>query len=420
MNIIFKYIFFVVVLLLWGCSSGVGDSPVVPGVEDDEEVTVTFSTGNSTAVTRTAFPNGTLVKVYVFRRPSSSSEANLSAAPYKVAEGYTSGTTEGGLSGVTFTGGDITEDKRLTVRSGYKYDFVAVVNASTGAKISDMGALSSGMLTGFTHGSDILSGRKEGVEVAPGAIVNVTFTEYGAEAGNLPHLCSAVCTEAHATQLLIDYLIEEGGSFKYAVSGMDFKQCLPRSANLPFGGNPMALSVQAAGYTTSYSVSALGDEQTVTDISDVAASDIVVILPYPSRYADADKTYNIMNIDFRLRVNGGEVIFSAVGVQTPAFEPGYRYRFIVELDKDPDVVEGKVNLLLSIEPWSSAGWESGMGGQDETVNKLVVGLGSWSSVSWQSGMGGGSTGSMIITSVAGWRSTSWTSIMGEDDNDGES
>jgi len=403
------------VSFLWGCSSDTpGDNPVVIPEEDPDEVVVTFSTGNSPTLSRAAFDEGTPVKVFVFRRSQSApGSTNFLAAPYKIVEGTTSGT--GALSSLTFTGGDITErdgssEKMLTVRAGYTYDFIAVVNATSGATMANFGTLSSGVLTGFNHGSDILSGRKEGVIVNGQSTVDITFTEFGADAGNLPHLGSAVITEARATNDLITHLTKDGGSFRYAVAGMDFKQCLPQSANLPFASNPVAYTIQASGYTSSYSASILGTEVVVTSSSNVAISQNAILLPYPLRYSD--KSYNSMTIDFRLRVNGGEVIFSAANIQVPAFNPGYRYRFIVELEHDPEVEEGIVNLYLSVEPWDSTTWQSGMGEGEDTESLMMVSLGSWSSVTWRSGMGGSSTNDMIIASVSGWSSTTWASYMG--------
>lgn len=393
------------VSFLLGCSSDNGE-PLWGGEdgEDEPDVVVTFSTGNSSTITRTAFADGTPVKMYVYRR--SSSGIDLSTAPYKIAEGHTA-SGDGVVSDVVFTGGNITDEGQLTVRGNSNYDFVVVVNASPNAKFTDFGVLGLGILSGFGHGSDILSGRKENVRVNGQESINVVFTEYGADAqGRLPHLCSAVCTEGRVTGALLNHL---GGQLRYAVAGMDFTKCLPQSANLPFGGNPMALSVQAAGYTTSYSAAVLGNEVIVNDVARVAESSNGILLPCPLRFVGQD--YNSMNIDFRLRVNGGEVLFQAPGVLTPPFRPGYRYRFIVELDYDPSN-NGSVNLYLSVEPWNSTSWENGMGEGENTESSVILSLGSWSSVAWESSMGG-EDGSMVITSVAGWRSASWSSIMGE-------
>lgn len=409
--------YMILAALLWGCSSDSGNEP--PVIEDPDDVTVIFTAGNSattTASSRIAFPVNTPVKIYVYRRSGTSTQPNFLAAPYKVVEGVTAGTGTGAsdLSTVTFTGGDITSDKKLTVRGGYKYDFIAVVNATPKATISDMGTLGAGVLTGFIHGTDLLAGCSIGTGVSGGSgTTEVKFTGYGADAnGNLPHLGSAMRTTAKVTEEFLDFMLNTGDKFlNYGVSGMDFKQCLPKSANLPFGGTAMAYQVQGSGYTTSYSVNSPGTIVSMTEVTDVALSNDAVILPFPLRYSD--KTYNTIDVDFRLSVNGGEVTFSAAGVQVPEFKQGYRYNFIVELDKDPDVVAGKVNLYLSIEPWSALTWESGMG-EGDTENFGVFSLGSWSSVSWQSGMGAGSDNSLMITSVAGWSSVTWTSHIGND------
>lgn len=227
---------FVFPVLLGGCSSDVG-SPVVPDVVSGAQVS--FAVGGSTSASRAAFPVNTPVRVYVFQRDGNASGVvNLSTTPFKTVEGLSSGS--GLLSDITLTGGDIEADGSLVVPGGFTYDFVVVVNATSGATSSSLGTLNTGYLSGFSHGADILAGRREGVEVSIGQTsVNFLFTEYGADSdGNLPHLCSAVLVEARVTQALIDNL---GGSLDYAVSGMDFKQCLPTSANLPFSGDPVDL-----------------------------------------------------------------------------------------------------------------------------------------------------------------------------------
>jgi hypothetical protein len=398
---LFRHKYLILVLLLWGCSSDTGDSPVV--IEDDpDEVTVTFSAGNSSVLTRAPFSENTPLKIYVYRG------SDFSVAPYKVVEGKTGGEVANGLFSVTLTGGDLTDDDRLTVRGGNTYNFVVVVNASSGATASNLGALSSGVLTGFSHGMDILAGKKT-LSVGLGQPnVDVTFTEYGAVDGKLPHLCCAVLTEARATSALIDKMKKDGGgTFKYAVAGMDFKQCLPKSANLSFSGNPMALTV--VGSSTNYSASILGEEKEVNLVSDVARSAQSILLPYPLR----TETYNTLNIDFRLRINGGETLFEAPGIQAPPFEPGYLYRFIVEMDYEAPPDDYVIKLLLSVEPWSSVSWQSTMGGSEDTESLMLLSLGSWSSVSWQSAMGSGSTGSMLIVSVSGWSGVTWASHMGD-------
>ena len=392
-------------VLLGSCSSDVG-SPDVPGVSGAR---VSFAVGGaSSSPTRAAFAPGTPVRVYVFQRGEDVSDvADFSVAPFKTVEGKSSGS--GNLSDIAFTGGDLDVSGNLIIPGGYTYDFVVLVNGSGSS--SGFGTLNSGLITGLSHGADILSGRKEGVQVAVGQThVNVTFTEYGADVqGNLPHLCSAVLTEGRVTQALITNL---GGSLDYAVSGMDFKQCLPKSANLSFSGDPMELNIQGSGYTTSYSPSISGSTVTVSAPTIVALSKDGILLPYPLKTQGQD--YNVLTIDFRLRVNGGDVLLSASGVRVPELKPGFRYRFITELDHDPEVEAGKINLYLSVESWNSANWNSGMG-EGETHSWMYLSLGSWSSVSWHAVMGEGETSNRIITSVSGWKGATWTSNMGNRD-----
>lgn len=410
-----KCSFYILLTMSWLCSlwvlgscSADVNSPDIP--DDDSEVRVSFSVGSSASPTRAAFAVDTPVRIYVYQRNEDAPDVvDFTATPFKTVEGRTSG--GGVLSDISFTGGDLEVDGSLAIPGGYTYDFVVVVSVPGSGTSLNFGTLNAGLITGFSHGSDILAGRKEGVEVAVGQTnVNVIFTDYGADAdGNLPHLCSAVLTEGRATQALIASL---NGTLDYAVAGMDFKQCLPRSANLSFSGDPMALNIQGSGYTTSYSPNISGSTVTVTEPANVTLSKDGILLPYPLKTQGQD--YNILTIDFRLRVNGGEVLLPATGVRVPAFEPGYRYRFITELDHDPEVEAGKINLYLSVESWKSVNWETGMG-EGETHSWMYISLGSWNSVSWQAVMGEGETSNRIITNVSGWRGATWSADMGKNE-----
>jgi hypothetical protein len=179
----------------------------------------------------------------------------------------------------------------------------------------------------------------------------------------------------------------------------------------------MALTVIGSGYSSSYEVSNKGREVTVLSVDSIAESEDGILLPYPGLNKTIkngkDYYYNVLNIDFLLQVNGGGVTFSATNVQVPEFKPGHHYRFIVELDYDPTVQKGVVHLLLSIERWSSASWQSAKGG-DVTGNLMQCSLGSWSSVSWRSAKGGANdAANMLITSVSGWSSVTWVSDKGK-------
>lgn len=402
-------------LLLVGCSSDSGDIPWLGEEEEGEftDVVVTFSAGNSSTVTRAPFEDGTPIKLFVYRRASGGG-MNYSTTPYKIVEGRTDNSPGATLSNVTFTGGDITSEGKLTVRTNSTYDFVVLANATPGATFAEFGSLSSGMLMGLTHGRDLLSGRAEGIEAVVGKKnINVTFTEGGADNGLLPHLCSAVCVEAGVTSEFFNHFTEGGGkTLTYAVDGIDFNVCLPKSANLIFLGNPMALSILASGYNTSYSAYIPSGAVTIAKDNDVAKSEEGVVLPYPLRYPE--RNHNLLDIEFILRVNGAIVYFKAPGVESPAFEPGYRYRFVVKMDYNEHSGD-EMHLYLVVQPWDSVSWSSGMGeGKDyDPESDVVFSLGSWSSITWESGMGaGGDDGDMIITSVAGWRAISWSSVMG--------
>jgi hypothetical protein len=382
---LFRHKYLIFVLLFWGCSS---DAVIE---NDPDEVVVTFSTGNSVA-SRTAFEENTPVKVWVYSR--SGGTPNYSVTPYKTADGKTAGS--GVLSTVTFTDGDLTPDKSLTVRRDRTYDFIAVVNAST----SNFGTFSSGSLTGFSHGMDILSGRKSKLITTTTAVEEIKFTEYGADnEGNLPHLCSAVYTKLSVTGAVISEV--GAGNLQYAVSGMYFKECLPESADFSFSSDPMALTVKTSGYNTSYLAPAASELITVNTTSDVAESENGILLPCPLRYLN--RMYNIMNIEFHLVMDDVDIIFYAPEIQVPEFKPGHRYGFIIELDKDV------IRLKLSVEPWSSVSWETGMG-EEGSIPVGLFPIGSWSSVSWNTGMG--ENGSVHIPVIGGWSGIAWTSEMG--------
>lgn len=392
-------------MLCWGCSDGSTDNPEDPDLTDEDasEVVVTFSTGNGMTHTRVPFNDKIPVKIFIYQHQSQGG-ANLKGIPYKIVEGVTDGIVND-LSIVSLTGGDIT-DGVLTVRSGKRYDFVAVVNAAPEAKLTDIGFPSLGVLSGFTHGADILAGREEQYVAYGMKNLVVTFNSNGSDQGNLPHLGSAVCMQGAVTSELWDHL---NGSISFAVVGMNFKQCLPKSANLSFADNPFAMAVQGVGFNTSYFADLLTAPVDISSVSESVTSVNGYLLPYP--LLNGALQHNVLNIDFHLRVNDGEVVFQAPGIRTPSFDPGYRYKFIIELDYETGT-NGVVNLYLSVEPWSVVSWESGMG-EDDNESLMMLKLGSWSSVTWTSPMGDDNSTSKIITSVSEWKSTTWMSQMGK-------
>jgi hypothetical protein len=235
--------------------------------------------------------------------------------------------------------------------------------------------------------------------------IPVTFSAGGADQdGNLPHLCSAVYTKI-ISNIAMNVICE--------IDSVCFKECLSDSADLPFSDdtikNKIVLVVNRTDYTGSYS--APGD--TITDsknatinnttVKDVK-SDYGYLLPYPLRYPY--KQYNVVNMNFHLKVNNTAVIFYAPGLQVPEFKAGYRYGFTIELDN------GVIHLKLDVEPWSVLSWDSTMGG-DPGDSFVQYTLGSWNTVSWQAGMGGGSGNTQAALTVGGWSGITWTSDMGK-------
>lgn len=379
-----------------GCSKS--DAPPI-GVEGVE---VRLVAGSAAPVTRAAFDEGTPVAVYVYQRVVAG-VMNLEAAPYKVATGVTSSALTRDRSAIMLTAGDVSSGK-LTLETGYTYDFVMVVNP-----VSD--AVSAGIMGAIPHGVDLLAGRKEGVAISEGmTAIEIAFTEFGAdEKGNLPHLCSGIGIEANATQALIDKLKSKDSELHLSVAAATFKK-LAAEAKFYFSSTPLAVVPHAMGYQSSFRMAANTEPVKITEPTQKVLYDKGILLPYPLL---SSNDYNLIDIDFYLGVNGAEVLLAAQSVQVPEFKAGYRYKFTVEMDKGND--DDVINLYLTVGKWDEASWDSGMGGDDS--DKLRVLVGSWESVSWQSGMGGDDKDKLSLT-VRGWSSASWSNNMGGTDEDG--
>lgn len=392
----------------WSCSGHLPDAPDTP-VDGDEMVELRFATGERTAGTRAALADGRPVRLFVYQHPKTGA-VDILGTPYRTVEGVTDG-VDGDLSVVRLIGGDLTDGK-LIVSSGRTYDIVVVADGAPGAKPEGIRQPNAGIITGFTNGQDILAARQTVTAVYGAKQIDVTFKSNGADNdGNLPHLGSAVMVEATVTQDLLD---QTSGSIEVAVAGMDFRQCLPKNANVLFAhfGSSSAISVQGAGNTTSFSANMVKDTVTVNSPDIKVTSADGYILPYP--LSTPGQNHNVINADFRLRVNGGQTVLEANSIQVPEFKPGYRYRFIVEFDYPG--TQGVINLYLSIEPWQALTWDSTMGGPegDNISQPVKVAVGSWSSVRWSNVMGDDDTDERVIVSVAGWRSVTWNNIMGEE------
>lgn len=414
-----------IMILCAGCAGSLpnaSDDPdlIDPDDDDGEMVELSFATGGGQVSTRTVLEPNTPLRLFVYQYPQSGTLSY--GTPYRMVEGKT-GADDGTLSTVELTGGDLTDGK-LVVSSGRTYEVVVVVDAAPNAKLTGIGYPTAGAIAGFTHGQDILAARQKVVVNYGAKLVNVIFKSNGADTdGNLPHLGSAVAVEARVTTNLIE-AVGEGTpgskSVTLEVAGMDFKQCMPKSAGLlfaDFGTTGKGISVQGMGFTTSYTANLLTgeDPESVSSAAQSVTSADGYILPYP--LATSGQPYNMIHTNFRLRVNGGDVLLEANSVQVPEFKPGYRYRFIIEFDMptpDPEVTPGTINLYLSVEPWQSLGWDSMMGEDDNAGQFIKVAVGSWNSVTWSSAMGSEDDKARVIVSVRGWSNITWSHTMGEE------
>lgn len=384
------------------------ETPLPPPIATDG-VEVRLAAGSTAPLSRAAFTEGTPIAVYVYQR-AVAGVMNLTAKPYKVATGVTS-TASADRSAVVLTAGDIADGK-LTLKVGYTYDFVMVVNPPSDASKPSVGAVSAGVMGAIPHGVDLLAGRKEGIEVPDGTVtaIEIAFTEFGAdEKGNLPHLCSGIGIEANATKALIDKLAGKGSELNLSVASATFKK-VAAEGRFNFSSNPLAVVPNPIGYKSSFRMAANTEPVKITSPDQKVFYDKGALLPYPLL---SSNDYNVIDIDFYLGVNGAEALLAAQSVQVPEFKAGYRYKFTVEMDKGND--NDVINLYLTISKWDEASWDSGMGSED--VSKLRVLVGAWSSVTWQSGMGGDDNDKLLL-SVRGWSSASWNSNMGGTGEDG--
>lgn len=150
----------------------------------------------------------------------------------------------------------------------------------------------------------------------------------------------------------------------------------------------------------------------------VARSGDGYVLPCPLK--SVSEGHNTMDITFNLLIDGGGVALNARNVQLPAFNPGYRYTFVVEFGIDPDTEEGRIDLLLGIDRWDTASWTAVEGGYD-TGNRVLVSVGGWNSIAYRIVEGAYGTENRLLIGVDGFDTTSWGSTEGkyEDfDNDG--
>ena len=390
-------------VLLTGCGQ---QDDAVPQ-QGKDEVVVHLNAGDAAEASRAAFAESKPVTVFVYQRDDDNLDTPQYTELYKRADGVVTSGGASGLSTVNITGGN------LTVEAGHVYDFMLAVNLPKGATVSD------GVIGNITNGADLMVGRCDDKEVTKTASsVDVFFNDgYATDyQGNLPHLASRVTVSASADQALID----KGGSngVKMGVVSAEFYN-IPGRASFSFGTTPMGLTLN--GTTSSYKLvngnlsdvtptKNLDKLTTVKTTGESATYDRGTFLPMP---VAAGAKYNVMDIDFTVNVNGYNTLLSAKNVEVPEFKSGYQYTFNVVMKGAGS--DAAVDLYLSVKPWNSVSWESGMGGADNGQQSLYIKVGSWGSASWDAVMGGdGDNKTYILTSVQGWSSTSWSIDMGRE------
>ncbi len=375
--------------------------------EDGAEVgkgqaAVQFCVGDGAVPSRGAFTKEKPLLIYVFQR-SNAGVQDFTAAPYKTVTGKT-GTTanSNGLSDIILT------DGTLYLENGYTYDFVLLVNPPEDA------SLAAGGLSGIPHGVDLMAGRADAVAVAADATeVIVSFTEGGANEGNLPHLCSRIDIQATATTELISSL----GEVRLGITSATFSPLYPQ-ASLAFADATMKLT-GSGSRTSSYEMKCNTIPKTVATAGDFAAGtgDIAlfangILLPLPLL---PNTTKNTLDIDFYVNVNGADVLMAAEAVQVAEFKPGYKYTFTLTMKGNTG--GGAIDLYLTVEPWQTVEWNNAMGG-DSADDKVVVLIGTWSKVTWNNVMGGEDDSDRMTLSVDGFTDVDWSLNMGGTNDNG--
>lgn len=373
--------------LLVGCSKS--DTLPLDVGDDVEGAKVVVVASSSSAITKAAFANDVPLTLYIYLREDAA-VMNVATTPYKVA----TATADGSTTTHTF----LVDGETLTVATCATYDFVIVADAP------ETSSVTNGVLSSVVNGADFLADLQT-VTVEEGAeSIQVTF----GESGNIAHLISGVSVQATATDDFLTVVDDTNKTVNLSFAYATFSS-YPEKATLNFGSTPLALSnIGKSSYTLKGDGTAT--EITTDNYTTAYASYDGYMLPYPLTGAS---TYNEVDIDFYIGVDGANVMLQAKAVQLPAFEPNYRYTFTMEMDADADG-DGTVSLYLSITDWDTSSWDSAMGGTDGSFLNIYVG--GWSSVSWNSGMGG-SDEDKLITSITGWSSASWTSTMGGTNTD---
>ncbi len=380
----------------------------------DGGVVVQFFAGDA-ALTKAANPFATEqpLKIYVFKRGNESVQ-DFNTVPYKIVTGKTGTTPDAvtGLSPIILNGGDLA-DGYLTIDDNCTYDFVLAVNEPDGATFG------SGGLAEITHGYDLMTGRADGVAVAEAQTsIDITFRQGGVDSdGNLPHLCSRIDIMATAETELIEQL---SGSLKLGISSAEFSRIYPK-ASLGFSGTKMELETTGSR-TSSYTikcdtspitVSTEGDFSDFDNLTgDIAKFEGGILLPLPLL---PNTTKNTVNANFYINVNGADVLLVAEDLQVPEFLPGYKYGFYTVLKGNEN--SGAIDLYLSIEPWQTISWNSGMGAETED-DKILIKVGGFEGISWQNIMGAETDDDFGVFTVGGFTNIPWSINMGGTNDDG--
>lgn len=373
-----------------GCTSEqehlVPDVDVDQGVEiDDQEREVTFVTGAANGVfTRAegsvAFVDGTPIKIYIYKYTGET--IDYTDYPFKVAEGKLVPSTNEGLSTVKFTGGDVSQAGILTLRSGVKYDFVAVIAASedingnlaANAQAIDADVVVSNGVISLTSGHDLLVARKTMKVDYSTDPVQVNFDENGATNNVIPRLGCGVGMELSFTQYMIEDVEGYGNYLRVKLLGFDFEACMPGYTTLGFGdiGTPIDITQ----WDTTLSIDCDLTERRITTETDLIKTGWKYIMPYPlspERIA-ANEEKNRIDLNFRLRINNKiDVDVLVDGVEVVPFEAGYRYKFIVTIEEVGMLDFAKVTIALQTSSWNGVTWANDIGGATRAAQVVEPG-----------------------------------------------
>lgn len=369
MNNLRLLIMLMMAVLFFACGEGeTPGTPAVPGTDTDTEVdagnttdrVVSFVTGNVNAATRAPFEADTPVKIYIWQYTAQG--VDFAQPPTKMASG-TLEPKDADYSAVNLTSGDITYEGQLNIKSGIRYAFVMLIDATPGATLEDI-VMTAGKVE-LTHGRFLLAAKQTvTVDYSTGPVL-VKFTENGAVDGIIPHIQCAVNVEMSATQRMIDEMNYDF-PLELTVESMKFIKCMPSKATL---------FVEKIGQDDAYQFDADADMTLPFDEAatlkwhyECLATSFHHLLPYPSR---DEYGRNVLDILLKFDVNNIPFELLIDGVDVPAFKGGYRYTFVVEIDYTLQMPDTDVTLSLRVSDWGTHTWENGVGEEDEEEGEIT-------------------------------------------------